>query len=92
MNLEFKIPDIHSFNKHLLSKFIVPGTLQHVLGNAVSALTPVPVSVRKSVNLPNGYIPIELCLLSFHLFTKDVPGTEDAAVNKIDDSPCGTEV
>ena len=38
LNLEFQIPDIHSCNKYLLSKFRVPGTLQQITKSPVSAL------------------------------------------------------
>lgn len=39
LNLEFQIPDIHSCNKYLLSKFRVPGTLQQITKSSVSALS-----------------------------------------------------
>ena len=38
LNLKFQIPDIHSCNKYLLSKFRVPGTLQQITMSPVSAL------------------------------------------------------
>lgn len=95
LNLDFQIPDIHSFSKYLLSTFRVPGTVRQILQRAQFLPWLLGLCLFAKVlplTLLNGYTPTELFLLSFLSFIKDVPGTEDTAVNKIDNSPCGARL
>ena len=90
LNLEFQIPDVHSCNKYLLSKFRVPGTLQQITKSSVSALPSWCLCLfGKSVSfrLHTHWA----FLLSFLSLIKDVRGTEDTVVDKTDNSFCGAE-
>lgn len=95
LNLEFQIPDIHSFNKYLLSTFRAPATAGQILQRAQVLLGVLGLRLFGKVlplTLLNGYTPTGLFLLSVFSFIKDGPGTEDTAVDKTDNSPCGAEI